>query len=111
MISQALIHYSLHLLFPGIIAILFFRAYWKIAWGVLLLTMLVDLDHLIADPIFDPQRCSIGFHPFHTEYAVIIYAGLLFIKNKWIRLVSLGLLFHMATDLIDCVWMCGFECF
>ena len=31
-----------------------------------MLTMMVDLDHLIADPIFDPQRC-IGFHPLHSE--------------------------------------------
>ena len=33
-------------------------------------TMLVDLDHLFADPIYDPDRCSIGFHPLH-QYPIM----------------------------------------
>lgn len=67
-------------------------------------TMLVDLDHLIADPIFDPDRCSIGFHPLHSYYAIAIYAGMLFIKNTYVRIVATGLLFHMFTDFQDCLW-------
>ena len=36
--------------------------------------MLVDLDHLLADPIYDPERCSIGFHPLHSIPAIVVYA-------------------------------------
>ena len=52
---QQITHYSLHLVFPGLIAWVFFREEWKKAWLIMLTTMLVDLDHLAADPIFDPQ--------------------------------------------------------
>ena len=65
---QQITHYSLHLAFPGLIAWIFFREDWKKAWLIMLSTMLVDLDHLVADPIFDPTRCGIGFHPFHSYY-------------------------------------------
>ena len=64
--------------------------------------MLVDLDHLLATPIFDPNRCSIGFHPLHSYYAIIIYLlGLFFLKGKY-RIIAIGLLFHMFTDWQDC---------
>ncbi len=68
----------------------------------MLITMAVDLDHLLADPIFDPDRCSIGFHPLHTIWAIGLYF-ILFIFPKS-RIVGLGLLLHMATDYQDCLW-------
>lgn len=100
---QTFVHYSLHFLAPGLIAYLFFREKWKKAWLIMLLTMLVDLDHLLADPIFDPDRCGIGFHPLHSYYAIAGYVILLFFPKT--RLVAVGLLFHMFTDYQDCQWM------
>ncbi|MEM0518828.1 DUF6122 family protein [Aequorivita flava] len=99
---QTLVHYSLHLIVPGLIAYIFFRKEWKKAWLIMLATMLVDLDHLFATPIFDPGRCSINFHPLHTYWAIMIYGMLLFFKNT--RIIAVGLLFHMLTDYIDCQW-------
>lgn len=64
--------------------------------------MLVDLDHLLADPIFDPNRCSINFHPLHTYWAMMIYVVMLFFRKT--RIVAIGLLMHMLTDSIDCWW-------
>lgn len=70
----------------------------------MLATMLVDLDHLLAYPnIFDPSRCSIGFHPLHSYYAIGLYF-VLFLFPKW-RIIAVGLLFHMLTDYVDCMWM------
>ena len=63
--------------------------------------MLVDLDHLLATPIFDPNRCSIGFHPLHTYPAMAVYAVMLIFPKT--RIVGIGLLFHMLTDGIDCL--------
>ena len=68
-----------------------------------MLTMMVDLDHLIADPIFDPQRCSIGFHPLHSEIAITFFA--LILIHKKLRIFGFGLLIHMSLDGLDCAWM------
>ncbi len=62
--------------------------------------MLIDLDHLLADPIFEPQRCSIGFHYLHSTIAIIAYVILLFFKKT--RIIAIGLVMHIATDLLDC---------
>ena len=99
---QILVHYSLHFLAPGLLARGLFPAQWQRAWLIMIATMLVDLDHLLADPIFDPDRCSIGYHPLHSYYAIVAYALLLFWPRA--RIVAVGLLFHMLTDYQDCLW-------
>lgn len=63
-------------------------------------TMAVDLDHLLAVPMYDPNRCSIGFHPLHSYYAIGVYVILLFFPKT--RLVGIGLVIHMILDYIDC---------
>lgn len=70
----------------------------------MLATMLIDLDHLLANPIFQANRCSIGFHPLHTYFAAMIYVVLLFFPKTY-KMIGLGLLFHLLTDLIDCLMM------
>ena len=103
-VVQPVVHYGLHLLAPGLIAWLFFRDQWKRAWLLMLATMLVDLDHLFAYPdVFVPDRCGIGFHPLHTIWAMSVYAVLLLVKR--VRIIAVGLLFHMFTDLQDCLWI------
>ncbi len=97
---QQILHYFLHLIFPLFIAYYFFKSNWKRAYLIMLTTMLVDLDHLFATPVFDPCRCSIGFHPLHSYIAIIIYGLLLFPVKT--RIIALGLLMHMAIDWIDC---------
>ncbi|MEJ2113347.1 MAG: DUF6122 family protein, partial [Flavobacteriaceae bacterium] len=62
---QHVIHYGIHFLIPLIIALIFFKSKWKIAYLIMISTMLIDLDHLFSNPIFDPDRCSINFHPMH----------------------------------------------
>ena len=101
---QAIIHYSLHFLVPGMIAYIFFKNQWKKAWLIFVLTMLVDVDHLWSNPIFEAGRCSINFHFLHSYIAIAIYAVVFIFskKNSLFKLISLGLLFHMLTDFIDC---------
>jgi len=102
MLIQTIVHYGLHFLFPGLIAWVFFRKQWKKAWFIMLVTMLIDLDHLLATPIFDPNRCSINFHPLHSYYAIVVYVGLLFYKKT--RIIAIGLILHILTDWQDCMW-------
>lgn len=63
-------------------------------------TMAVDLDHLLAVPVYDPNRCSIGYHPLHSYYAIGVYVILLFFPKT--RIVGLGLVIHMILDYLDC---------
>jgi hypothetical protein len=105
--AQQLIHYFLHLVFPGLVAFFVYRKQWGPVYLVFLGTMMVDLDHLLADPIFSACRCSINFHPLHSTWAILVY--LLLLLNKHTRIVAIGLLMHMATDAIDC-WFIAKNC-
>jgi hypothetical protein len=96
----ALTHVALHFVVPVGIAYAFFRPQWLRASLIMIATMVVDLDHLLATPLYDPNRCSIGFHPLHTAPAIVFYALLLLPKPT--RLIGLGLMIHMALDVIDC---------
>lgn len=93
-------HIVQHFVVPLLVAVLFFPKQWRKAYLVMMLTMLVDVDHLLADPIYDPNRCSIGFHPLHRLPMIVGYLALcVFSKTRW---VGLGLVIHMALDSIDC---------
>lgn len=103
---QTLSHYSLHFVAIGAIAYWYDKENWKRNWLILLSTMLVDLDHLFANPMFHPGRCSIGFHILHSEYVVPFYfLGAVVIKRSLLKLILIGLTFHMFTDFSDCIWM------
>jgi hypothetical protein len=93
-------HLVLHFVVPALITGLFYRKIWKVAYLVMIATMLVDIDHLFANPIYDPNRCSIGFHPLHQLWFIALYIALCFIPKT--RLIGLGLSIHMALDAIDC---------
>ncbi|MDB9922262.1 MAG: DUF6122 family protein [Polaribacter sp.] len=95
-----MLHYGLHFVVPLLIAYFFFKKNWKKVYLIFLLSMLVDLDHLLATPIFDKVRCSINFHPLHSYIAIAFYTiGLLFKKT---RIIGLALLLHMLADGLDC---------
>jgi len=80
---QTFTHYFLHFIAIAAIAWFYDKKNWKRNWLILLATMAVDLDHVFANPLFDPMRCGIGYHPLHSHFAIIGYVlGVLFIKNK-----------------------------
>ena len=98
--SFASLHLVLHALVPAAVAVGFFRKHWQRAYLVMLATMAVDLDHLLADPIYDPTRCSIGFHPLHEPLLIVLYVA--FCVFPATRYIGVGLLIHMALDATDC---------
>ena len=95
-----MLHISLHLVVPLAVVGLFFKKDWKIAYFIMLSTMLVDLDHLLANPIYDPNRCSIGFHPLHQPWLIAFYFILSFYPKT--KFIGVGLVIHMVLDAIDC---------
>jgi hypothetical protein len=104
-----MLHIFLHLAVPGAVAFVLYRPR-EIQAGLTMLAMMaVDLDHLVADPIF---------HPLHSLPAIVIYAlvfvaAILFQKRlevsglgpaaRLMHWASLGLLIHMALDWGDCL--------
>ncbi|MFT5221136.1 MAG: hypothetical protein ACI822_001906 [Gammaproteobacteria bacterium] len=91
-------------------ALLCFRKRWHIAYLLMMATMLIDLDHLFADPVYDPLRCGIGFHPLHSALPVLIYLAMLLHPKT--RIIGIGLCIHIILDSIDCqvnqgIWFTG----
>ncbi|NVK87699.1 MAG: hypothetical protein HWE13_06215 [Gammaproteobacteria bacterium] len=97
-------HLFLHALVPLILSVLLAKHWFKQPWYkvfiIMMLTMLIDLDHLVATPIYDPLRCSMNFHPLHKLWLVPFYAALMLFKP--LRAVGAGLSIHMILDSIDC---------
>src|SRR5690606_29093618 len=100
---QTIAHYGCHVLLPLFAALIWYKSQWKRAFLIMLAGILIDLDHLLATPIFDPGRCSIGYHLLHTYIAISVYIFLLFPKKS--RLVALGLVIHIIADLVNCSFM------
>lgn len=117
--QRAVIHLGLHALVPFIIARCFApKGGWQAVFMLMMATMLVDIDHLLATPIYAPNRCSILFHPLHQVWPMLIYSlmalwpVLLGAMRKQITSpervmgwLGLGLLVHMVLDGLDCIWM------
>lgn len=93
-------HLALHFIAPLLVAFLFFKENLKLSYLAMMLTMLVDLDHLLASPIYDANRCSIGFHPLHQYWFIAIYLVMSFFSKT--RLIGVGLIIHMSLDALDC---------
>ena len=56
---------------------------------------------LLASPVYDPGRCSIGFHPLHTALPIAAYV--LALIHPKTRLLGLGLCIHILLDGLDCL--------
>jgi len=96
-----IVHYGFHFLLPIVISLCFYKKNWIQVYFIFIGTMFIDLDHLLANPIFDTNRCSINFHPLHTFYAIGVYTTMLIPKK--IRVLGIALLLHMFADYLDCI--------
>ena len=100
---RPILHLGLHFIVPGVISRLLFSDRWQTAWVWMMSAMIIDLDHLLANPIYDPNRCGINFHPMHSVPAIAVYALLAAIPKT--RLLGFGLAIHIMLDGLDCLWM------
>jgi hypothetical protein len=102
-LHRHIIHYAFHLLVPFAFGKLFWKENWWKAGIIMVGTMVIDLDHLLAAPVFDPDRCGIGFHPLHTLWAGAAYGGVMTVRSWKVRAVAAGCLWHLCTDAVDCL--------
>ncbi|MDA1300532.1 MAG: DUF6122 family protein [Proteobacteria bacterium] len=93
-------HLILHFIVPLAISLGWYRQRWVVAFALMLLGLAIDVDHLLADPIYDPDRCSVGFHPLHQIIPTGIYVAMF--AHERTRLIGLGLCLHILLDSIDC---------
>lgn len=99
--DTVILHIALHFVLPLLVAAIFARNQIIKIYLLMMATMVVDIDHLLADPIYDPDRCSIGFHPLHTSIPILIYCAMCFIKQT--RWLGIGLIIHMFLDATNCI--------
>lgn len=67
----------------------------------LLLSNLIDLDHLLSVPIFAANRCSINNHALH--YWLVFPGYLLGLLTKY-RYFFSGIILHLIIDYATCVF-------
>ncbi|MDG1284895.1 MAG: DUF6122 family protein [Flavobacteriaceae bacterium] len=101
--AREFIHYGIHFLVPLLLSLIFYKKQWLKSYLIFLSAFIIDLDHLTATPLFDPLRCSIGFHPLHTYLAIGVYISLLAPSKT--RLIGIGLCIHIIADGCDCLLM------
>jgi len=95
------VHYGIHFIAPFLIAYLFYKESFRKALLILLSAIIIDLDHLLSNPVYDSHRCGINFHLLHTYPAIFLYTLLLFHKKT--RLFGIALLLHILADTVDCL--------
>ena len=78
-----------------------YKKAWLKNYALMLARLLIDIDHLLASPIYDAERCSIGFHPLHTSVPILLYTLLLLHPKT--RALGIGLCLHILLDGVDCL--------
>ena len=101
--EHTILHVTLHFFVPFAVAKTIWKEKWIRPYIIMAVPIVVDLDHLLAEPIYDPNRCSIGTHPLHSLPAICIYMACLLSPHT--RIAASGLLIHMALDGTDCLWL------
>ena len=86
---------------PLLLSLAIWRSRWWQTYLIMMMGMLIDVDHLLANPVYDPDRCSIGFHPLHTLLPIAIYVVMLWPKQT--RVIGAGLCIHILLDAADCI--------
>lgn len=97
------LHYGIHFAVPLIVALTYYRNNFGRALVVLFCGILIDIDHFWATPLFDPNRCSVGYHTLHQWPFIVLYVLLAVWPRT--RLVGIALLIHIAADMTDCFLM------
>jgi hypothetical protein len=100
-----LLHYGIHFIVPLGVAYFFFKEHRLKAALILLAGIVLDVDHVLATPIFDTMRCSVNFHPLHSYWAIGVYIVMTGYKKT--RIWGIAFLIHMLADIIDCLFIGG----
>jgi len=62
---------------------------------------LIDLDHLLARPIFDPDRDSFKSHLLHKNWKPILLLCIFMLFYRPLVFLSIGIMIHYLLDILD----------
>ncbi len=96
-----LIHIISNLVLIAIISFFDKKTPFKKIFLLVILSNFIDLDHIVANPVYDPSRCSINFHPLHSWYLFPVYLVGIFLKKY--KYLFYGIILHLILDKIDCL--------
>jgi hypothetical protein len=100
---QHIVHLLMLFGVPALAAWAFYNGSIRNTYLILISTVLVDLDQLLFNQVFEFGSCSINYFPLHSWPALLVYfLGLFFEKT---RRVAMGLHIHMLADLMNCIWV------
>lgn len=78
---------------------------WNLVF-IIISSNLIDLDHLLARPIFEEGRCSItGKSILHKWYLILLWVLGVFIPIPHVQVFCLGVLSHILVDGLGCYLM------
>jgi hypothetical protein len=66
----------------------------------ILLSNLIDLDHIFSSPIYQAGRCSINNHLLHKIYLFPIYVLGLLTRYRYF---FMGIILHLLIDYLGCL--------
>ncbi|HAE43005.1 MAG TPA: hypothetical protein DCG34_08840 [Clostridiales bacterium] len=61
---------------------------------------IIDIDHLLSDPVYDPTRNSFESHIIHHNWLPVSFVSVLLTLTKY-KWFGLGILFHFFLDWIS----------
>jgi len=59
---------------------------------------LIDLDHLLARPIYHPHRNPFVTHPLHKQWMAILILSVAFLFYRPLLFLGIGMLTHLFLD-------------
>lgn len=62
---------------------------------------LIDLDHLLSRPIYDPNRNPFATHLLHKNWKLVLAISVALIFIRPLMFLGIGLLTHFLLDCID----------
>lgn len=64
----------------------------------LLSAELIDLDHFLSRPIYNPKRNSFEVHPLHKNWKIILIVSVFLVSYRPTMFLGIGLVSHIFLD-------------
>jgi|SRR3989344_469339 len=66
--------------------------------GLIVGANLIDLDHLLSRPIYDPKRNSFKAHILHRHWKIILALSVVMLFVRPVMFLGIGIMLHYLLD-------------
>ena len=67
---------------------------------LILLSNLIDLDHLFSRPVYHPRRNPFVTHFLHKNWKIVLALSVLMFLNRNLLFLGIGLILHFFLDYV-----------